>query len=125
MCLRGSRACTVGLRPDPAAVDSSPGGFAMTSRRFLRVVALACMGGMALLLADVASGAPFLPEFGAATFDPNQPIDSSYFPMTGTATLRYTASEHGQPIDSYFEHTNTGPGPVIAGIQSYVQHDRE
>jgi len=97
----------------------------MIDPRFVRVVALACVGCAALLVAEVASGSPLLPDFGAATFDPNQPIDNPYFPMTGTATLRYTGSEDGHPIDSYFEHTNTGPGPVIAGVQSFVQHDRE
>jgi hypothetical protein len=97
----------------------------MTSLRFLRAISLACLGLAALLLAEVASGTPVLPDFNSATFDPNQPIDNPYFPMTSGATLRYTASEDGQPIDSYFEHTNAGPGPVIAGVQSFVQRDRE
>jgi len=97
----------------------------MISLRVVRAISLACLGCAALLLADVASGTPVLPDFNSATFDPNQAIDNPYFPMTSGATLRYTGSEDGEPIDSYFEHTNAGPGPVIAGVQSFVQHDQE
>ena len=35
--------------------------------------------------------------------------------MTDGSTLRYTGSEDGEPIDTYFEHTNEGLGPVLLG----------
>jgi hypothetical protein len=94
----------------------------MTGPRFLPAVVL---GLIVLLLADVAAGAPVLPDFDSAAFDPSQPIDNPFFPMPGGATLVYTGSEDGEPIDARFEHTNEGLGPVILGVQTFVQHDRE
>ena len=72
-----------------------------------------------------ASAVPFLPDFSAAVFDPTQPIDNTYFPMTDTRTYVYRGFEDGEPIDERFEHTNMGLGPVIAGVQSFIQRDRE
>jgi hypothetical protein len=72
-----------------------------------------------------ASAVPVLPDFSSAVFDPAQPIDNPYFPMTDARTYVYRGFEDGDPIDERFEHTNTGPGPVIAGVQSFVQRDRE
>jgi hypothetical protein len=78
-----------------------------------------------LLVARAAMCAPILPDFGAATFDPNQSVDASYFPMTATGTLVYAATEDGQPIDAKFEHTNQGLGPILDGVQTYIQRDRD
>lgn len=72
-----------------------------------------------------AAAIPVLPDFSSAVFDPAQPIDNPYFPMTDARTYVYSGFEDGEPIDERFEHTNTGPGPVIAGVQSFVQRDRE
>jgi hypothetical protein len=72
-----------------------------------------------------AAAVTVLPEFSSAVFDPAQPIDNQYFPMTDTRTYVYRGFEDGDPVDERFEHTNTGPGPVIAGVQSFIQRDRE
>ncbi|HSN71001.1 MAG TPA: PEP-CTERM sorting domain-containing protein, partial [Steroidobacteraceae bacterium] len=54
-----------------------------------------------------------------------QPVDHPYFPLTASATRVYVGSEDGEPIDARFELTNLGPGPVIAGVQTQVQRDRD
>jgi hypothetical protein len=97
----------------------------MTSLRVLRAISLACLGGAALLLADVASGTPVLPDLNSAMFDPNQAIDSAYFPVPTGSHLVYTATENGEPIDARFEHTNQGLGPIIHGVQTYAQRDQD
>jgi len=102
----------------------------MTGPRLLQLFSAMSLGCAALLVASVAAGAPVLPDFGSATFDPNQPIDNPYFPMTGGSTLRYTGSEDGEPIDTYFEHaitTDAGakaltinkPGPWVIGEKDF------
>jgi hypothetical protein len=58
-------------------------------------------------------------------FDPAQPIDNLYFPMTDTRTYVYSGRDEDGPVDERFEHTNTGPGPVIAGVQTFIQQDLE
>lgn len=82
-------------------------------------------GALALLTASPATAAPVLPDFSTAVFDPVQPIDNPYFPMTDTATYVYRGSDEDGPVDEYFAHTNLGPGPVIAGVQTFIQRDRE
>ena len=91
----------------------------------LRLLLVVGVGASGLLAADLAAGAPLLPDFGSATFDTGQSIDNPYFPMPVGTTLVYTGSEDGEPADIYFQHTNEGPGPVILGVQTYVQRDRE
>jgi len=66
-----------------------------------------------------------LPAFSAANFDPTQLIDNPYFPMTDTRTYVYSGSDEDGPVDERFEHTNTGEGLVIAGVQTFTQLDRE
>ena len=66
-----------------------------------------------------------LPAFSAANFDPTQLIDNPYFPMTDTRTYVYSGSDEDGPVDERFEHTNTGQGLVIAGVQTFIQLDRE
>jgi hypothetical protein len=72
-----------------------------------------------------AAAVPVLPDFGAAEFVPGQPIDNPYFPMTDTRTFVYRGSDADGPVDEHFEHTNTGLGPVILGVQTFIQQDRE
>ena len=66
-----------------------------------------------------------LPAFSAANFDPTQLIDNPYFPMTDSRTYVYSGSDEDGPVDERFEHTNTGEGLVIAGVQTFTQLDRE
>ena len=80
---------------------------------------LAC--GMSLPTAAVT----VLPVFDPSQFDPGQQIDNLYFPMTDTRTYVYTGRDADGPVDERFEHTNTGPGPVIAGVQTSIQQDLE
>jgi hypothetical protein len=79
----------------------------------------------ALMVSGPATAVPFLPDFSTAQFDPAQPIDNPYFPMTDTRTYIYSGRDADGPVDERFEHTNTGPGPVIAGVQTFIQRDRE
>jgi hypothetical protein len=83
----------------------------------------------AAVIACIASGpaaaATMPPDFSAAVFDPAQPIDNPYFPMTSSATHVYLGHDDDGPVDERFEHTNIGPGPVIAGVQTSIQRDRE
>ena len=67
----------------------------------------------------------FLPDFSAAVFDPTQPIDNPYFPMTDTRTYVYSGHDAEGPVDERFEHTNTGPGREILGVQTFIQQDLE
>lgn len=79
----------------------------------------------ALMVSGPATAVTFLPDFSTAQFDPAQPIDNPYFPMTDTRTYVYSGRDADGPVDERFEHTNTGPGPVIAGVQTFIQRDRE
>ncbi len=45
--------------------------------------------------------------------------------MTDTRTYVYSGRDEDGPVDERFEHTNTGPGPVIAGVQTSIQQDLE
>jgi hypothetical protein len=80
---------------------------------------------VACLVSWPAAAVPVLPDFSAAVFDPTQPIDNPYFPMTDTRTYVYSGHDSDGPVDERFEHTNTGPGPVILGVQTFIQQDRE
>jgi hypothetical protein len=72
-----------------------------------------------------AAAVPVLPDFSTAQFDRAQSIDNRYFPMTDTRTYVYSGRDEDGPFDERFEHTNTGPGPVIAGVQTFIQQDLE
>ena len=72
-----------------------------------------------------AAAVTVLPVFSPANFDPAQSIDHPYFPMTDSRTYVYRGSDEDGPVDERFEHTNTGPGPVIFGVQTFTQQDRE
>ena len=85
----------------------------------LAACALACVMSWPAVAVTV------LPDFSSAVFDPAQPIDNPYFPMTDTRTYVYSGHDADGPVDERFEHTNIGQGPVIAGVQSFVQLDRE
>jgi hypothetical protein len=97
----------------------------MIDPRFVRVVALACVGCAALLVAEVASGCAAAARFRRGHVRSQSADRQPVLPDDRHRDAAVHGSEDGHPIDSYFEHTNTGPGPVIAGVQSFVQHDRE
>jgi len=88
-------------------------------------LALLAAGTLACVISWPAPGVTVLPDFSTAEFDPAQPIDNPYFPMTGGRTYVYRGSDEDGPVDEYFEHTNIGPGPMIAGVHTFIQRDRE
>ena len=88
-------------------------------------LSLLAAGAVACFMSWPAVAETFLPDFSTAQFDPAQPIDNPYFPMTDTRTYVYSGRDEDGPVDERFEHTNTGPGPVIAGVQTFIQQDLE
>jgi len=88
-------------------------------------ISLLAAGALASVMSWPAVAVTVLPDFSSAVFDPAQPIDNPYFPMTDTRTYVYSGHDADGPVDGRFEHTNIGPGPVIAGVQSFIQLDRE
>jgi hypothetical protein len=88
-------------------------------------LSLLAAGAVACFMSWPAVADTFLPDFSTAQFDPAQPINNLYFPMTDTRTYVYSGRDEDGPVDERFEHTNTGPGPVIAGVQTFIQQDRE
>ena len=88
-------------------------------------LSLLAAGAVACFMSWPAAAVPVLPDFSTAQFDPAQPIDNPYFPMTDTRTYVYSGRDEDGPVDERFEHTNTGPGPVIAGVQTSIQQDLE
>jgi len=89
------------------------------------VTSLLAATAAAFLVSWPAAAVPFLPDFSTAQFDPAQPINNLYFPMTDSRTYVYSGSDEDGPVDERFEHTNTGQGPVILGVQTFIQQDRE
>ena len=79
-----------------------------------------------LLAGSIVNAAPFLPYYGAATFTPGATIDNPWFPMTDALTRIYVGEfeEEGELMTESFELTNTGPGPVLLGVQTWTQTDR-
>ena len=76
---------------------------------------------IALTLAtNDARAAPFLPDFGAATFVPDAPIDNPYFPLLDKKTRVFV----GETPDERFELTVLGAGPIILGVQTTARRDR-
>lgn len=75
----------------------------------------------ALLPAD-AVAAPVLPHFDAANFINGTAIDNPYFPMTASGTRIYEGLVDG--VVEQFRLTNLGPGPVLLGVQTFIQRDR-
>jgi hypothetical protein len=103
------------------AAITATGGPPMRRSTLLLLVA----GTLFCIAPRPAAAVPLLPDFSSDAFDPAQPIDNPYFPMTDGRTYVYRAFEDGEPIEERFELTNTGPGPIIAGVQSFIQRDRE
>ena len=56
-----------------------------------------------------------------AMFDPNQPVDNRYFPLTDTKSTRIFESDDGE---ERFELTNIGSGKTIMGVETTTQLDR-
>lgn len=88
------------------------------------------LGGFALFAVATLSPAggahaAFLPDFGAATFIPGDPIDNPWFPMITPAPRVFVAEAlRGHPVDEGFELTNIGAGPTILGVPTQVQFDQ-
>lgn len=76
-------------------------------------------GAFAFLMASSAVATPVLPDFSTAVFDPAQPIDNPYFPMTYTSAYVY---EDGPVDESLRAHQ---PRAGVAGVQTFIQRDRE
>jgi hypothetical protein len=56
----------------------------------------------------------------------SQPADRQpLLPDDGQLDAALHGLGDGEPIDTYFEHTNQGLGPVLLGVQTFVQRDRE
>ena len=89
------------------------------------ITSLLAATATAFMVSWPAAADTILPVFSPANFDPAQPINNPYFPMTDSRTYVYSGSDEDGPVDERFEHTNTGPGLVIAGVQTFTQLDRE
>jgi len=89
------------------------------------VASLLAATAAAFMVSWPAAAETILPDFSTAQFDPAQPINNPYFPMTDSRTYVYSGSDEDGPVDERFEHTNTGLGPVIAGVQTSIQQDLE
>jgi len=89
------------------------------------ITSLLAATATAFMVSWPAAADTILPVFSPANFDPAQPIDNPYFPMTDSRTYVYSGSDEDGPVDERFEHTNTGEGLVIAGVQTFTQLDRE
>jgi hypothetical protein len=77
---------------------------------------------LALMLPAPALAVPFLPDFGAATFTGAAP-DNPYFPMREGQVRTYVGREDGHIVEK-FVLQNIGLGPVILGVQTFIQRDR-
>jgi len=89
------------------------------------ITSLLAATATAFMVSWPAAADTILPVFSPANFDPAQPINNPYFPMTDSRTYVYSGSDEDGPVDERFEHTNTGEGLVIAGVQTFTQLDRE
>lgn len=78
-----------------------------------------------VILTHAAAAAPILPYYGTQTFVPGAP-DNPYFPMTDALTRIYEGEfeEDGEIIMESFQLTNTGPGKVLLGVQTWTQLDK-
>jgi PEP-CTERM motif len=69
-----------------------------------------------------ALAVPFLPDLGAATFTGAAP-DNPYFPMREDQRRTFVAREDGNIVEKFILE-NIGAGPVILGVQTFIQLDR-
>ena len=73
-----------------------------------------------------AQAATFVPDFEAAVFVPNAPIDNPYFPLGEGYQVTLQAMGVDEDGEEFFEESRLsfgGPGRVILGIQTTVQRD--
>ena len=75
-----------------------------------------------LLVPTGAVAAPFLPDFGAATWVSGAPINHPYLPITSSNILHYEGVANGVP--EKFDFSATGVGPTILGVATTVRQDR-
>jgi hypothetical protein len=73
----------------------------------------------------IGTSAPLLPDFGAATFAPNAPIDNPFFPILDSRTRLYQGqhSVDGEVVTESFTLKNVGRGPTILGVHTQAQRD--
>lgn len=76
----------------------------------------------ATLLSAATSASPTLPVFDPGNFINGAAIDHLYFPMTASGTRVYEGVVDG--VAERFELTNLGAGPLILGVQTFIQLDR-
>lgn len=78
----------------------------------------------AAVITQSAAAAPILPYYGAATFTAAAP-DNPYFPMTDSLTRIFEGEfeDEGEIVMESFQLTNTGPGKVLLGVQTWTQRD--
>lgn len=72
-----------------------------------------------------AQAAPLLPYYAVQTFTSAAP-DNLYFPMLNSQTRIFQGEkeEEGEIVTERFELTNQGEGPIILGVQTWIQRDR-
>ena len=63
-------------------------------------LSLLAAGAVACFMSWPAVAETFLPDFSTRTFDPAQPIDNPYFPMTDTRTYVYSGRTKTDPSTS-------------------------
>jgi hypothetical protein len=94
-------------------------------RRLLRVV-IASFVLAAGFVPTGGTGAPFLPDFGSATFVPGAPVNNPFVPLLDNKTRVYIGDKltNGQLVNERFEFTTLGAGPSILGVQTTTRLDR-
>lgn len=90
------------------------------------VVTCCMLVGTWLWISLNAHAAPFLPDFGSATFVPGAPVDHPYFPIIEGTTRFYEGQkeEDGELVTEGFELTGLGEGPTILGVKTTILRDR-
>lgn len=79
-----------------------------------------------LLSANSTLAATLIPEFGAAVFTEDAPVNP-HFPLAPSGTNILAAEgvdDDGEAFTERSELTNIGDGPVILGVQTAIQLDR-
>ena len=75
-----------------------------------------------LLIPTAAIAAPFLPDFGAATFTPGAAVNHPYMSLSSSDVFHYVGVAHG--VEEKFDFTTLGAGPTILGVGTTVRRDR-
>lgn len=89
----------------------------------LRTLIAAAALCASLYAPTLASGAPTLPDFSAATFVPGAQVNNPYFPLLDALTRVY-AGVDDEGVAERIEMQVVGAGPLILGVQSLSRRDR-